>query len=103
MIIRPDGHNVWPSQIEAIIAKHPSVEQCVVVGLPVPDIQNGSFPTAFIVVKEGVDQDQNLLKEIEAFTKEHMPERDTASEFRFIDEIPMTNIGKIDYRVLEQK
>lgn len=103
MIIRPDGHNVWPSQIEAIIAKHPAVNQCAVVGLPVPGIQNGQIPTAFIVVKEGIQHTQRLLNEIENFTKEHMPERDTASDFRFIDELPMTNIGKIDYRALENK
>lgn len=101
MIIRPDGHNVWPSQIEAIIAKHPSVEQCVVVGLQDPNLQNGLIPTAFIVVKAGIERSDRLLEEIEAFSKEHMPERDTASAFRFIDEIPMTNIGKIDFRTLE--
>jgi len=32
MIIRPDGHNVWPSQIEAVLTSHPSVSQCCVVG-----------------------------------------------------------------------
>lgn len=101
MVIRPDGHNVWPSQIEEVLLRHPSVDQCSVVGCPVPDGQNGKIPTAFIVVKEGVEQTDQLLKEIEEFSKIYMPERDTASAFRFIDKIPMTPIGKVDYRALE--
>lgn len=102
MIIRPDGHNVWPSQIEAVIAQHPGVDQCAVVGLPVPGVLNGKTPTAFIVVKPGTEKTRQLLNDIEAFSKEHMPERDTASVFRFIDNIPMTPVGKVDYRALEE-
>lgn len=102
MIIRPDGHNVWPSQIEAVIAQHPSVDQCAVVGLPVPGILNGKIPTAFIVMKDGEEEKTSLLVDIENFSKQHMPERDTASEFRFIDAIPMTPVGKIEYRTLEE-
>lgn len=102
MIIRPDGHNVWPSQIEAVIARHPAVEQCAVVGLPAPGTQNGQIPTAFIVTKVGTEHSDHLLDDIEAFSKEQMPERDTASAFIFIDKMPMTNIGKVDFRTLEK-
>lgn len=102
MIVRPDGHNVWPSMIEAVIVSHPSVEQCVVVGCSAPNTQNGKIPTAFIKIKEGCTQTEELLQDIESYSKEHMPERDTASVFRFIDEIPMTNIGKVDYRSLQE-
>ena len=102
MIVRPDGHNVWPSMIDAVIVSHPSVEQCVVVGCSAPNTQNGKIPTAFIKIKEGCTQTEELLQDIESYSKEHMPERDTASVFRFIDEIPMTNIGKVDYRSLQE-
>ena len=88
--------------IEAVIVSHPSVEQCVVVGCSAPNTQNGKIPTAFIKIKEGCTQTEELLQDIESYSKEHMPERDTASVFRFIDEIPMTNIGKVDYRSLQE-
>lgn len=103
MIVRPDGHNVWPSQIEAVILQHPAVDLCAVVGLPVPDTLNGKIPTAFIVPKKGYCPTDELLKEIEAHCKKYMPERDTASVFRFIDQLPMTNIGKVDFRALEEQ
>ena len=102
MIIRTDGHNVWPSQIEAVITSHPAVSQCCVVGRPSPDTQNGKIPTAYIVTKDGFSETDSLLKEIETFTKKLLPERDTASVFCFIDQLPLTDIGKVDYRALEE-
>ena len=51
MIIRPDGHNVWPSQIENVVTKYEDVLDCAVVGLPNPENENGKIPTAFVVVK----------------------------------------------------
>lgn len=102
MIVRPDGHNVWPSQIEAVILQHPAVDLCAVVGLPAPTM-NGKIPTAFIVLKKDYTPSDELLKGIEAYSKQYMPERDTASEFRFIDKLPMTSIGKVDFRALEEQ
>ena len=103
MIVRTDGHNVWPSQIEAVLAKHPAVRLSVVVGVKSNDSVNGRIPTAFIVTKEDVEHTDALLREIETFTKEYLPERDTASDYRFIDALPLTSIGKVDFRALEQQ
>lgn len=101
MIIRPDGHNVWPSQIENIIQKHPNVKECAVVGLQVLENQNGKIPTAFIVLDDTTTEIDKLEQEIDEFCKVYLPERDCAMEYRFIDAIPLTPIGKVDYKVLE--
>ena len=97
MIIRPDGHNVWPSQIENVILSYPGVENCAVVGLPNPNGKNGKIPTAFIVA----DNNQVTADAIDAYSKERLPERDCALGYRFVSEIPLTPIGKVDYRALE--
>lgn len=97
MIIRPDGHNVWPSQIENVILSYPGVENCAVVGLPNPNGKNGKIPTAFIVA----DNSQVTAGAIDAYSKERLPERDCALGYRFVSEIPLTPIGKVDYRALE--
>lgn len=102
MIIRPDGHNVWPSQIEELIMQHPAVHQCVVVGIASSDIRSGKIPTAFIVTKPDVMEDLGLVEEIDRFCRKHMPERDTATAYLFIKEIPLTAVGKVDYHALEQ-
>ena len=103
MIVRTDGHNVWPSQIEAVLAKHPAVKLSAVVGIKSNGSVNGRVPTAFIVTTDGIEHRDSLLREIEEFTKEYLPERDTASDYRFIDVLPLTSIGKVDYRALEHE
>lgn len=101
MIIRPDGHNVWPSNIEDVICMHPAVAACAVVGRAPEKTVNGKVPTAFIVNKPNQKKSQELLSDIEKFTKIHLGERDTASLYVFIDELPLTDIGKVDYQKLE--
>ncbi len=101
MIIRPDGHNVWPSNIEDVICMHPAVAACAVVGRTPENTINGKVPTAFIVKKTKQQNSQELLNDIEKFTKIYLGERDTASSYVFIEELPLTDIGKVDYKKLE--
>ena len=59
IIVRSDGHNVWPSKIEQIIEAHPKVTKCCVTGVKEDSNHNGEIPTAFIVI------DKNYLSETE--------------------------------------
>lgn len=102
MIIRPDGHNVWPSKIEEVIMQHPMVHQCVVVGIASSDTRSGKIPTAFIVTRDDAIEDLALMEEIDRYCRKHMPERDTATAYLFVKEIPLTAVGKVDYLELEQ-
>lgn len=101
MIIRPDGHNVWPSLIEEVVKRHESISDCVCVGTPNPDNANGRIPTAFMVVKDGVSKTEDLINEIDEYCKRYLPERDVAMKYCYIDEIPLTSVGKVDYRAIE--
>ncbi len=103
MIVRPDGHNVWPSQIEDVIMGYPTVKNCAVVGMPNPEGKNGKIPTAFIVVEDGVKANDALIDEIDRFSKTLLPERDVAMAYRFVDDLPLTLVGKVDYRALENE
>ena len=102
VIIRPDGHNVWPSQIEAVLSQYPGVKEVATVGLDNPDGEHGKLPTAFIVADDGARNDCVFLQKIEKYAKTHLPERDTPYSYRFIDELPLTAVGKVDYRALEK-
>ena len=103
MVIRPDGHNVWPSVIEEVVTRHPCVKECAVVGMPNPTNKNGKIPTAFIVVEDGYEATEELIEDIDRFSKVHLPERDVAMDYRYIDKLPLTLVGKIDYRALEKE
>jgi long-chain acyl-CoA synthetase len=103
MIIRPDGHNVWPSRIEEVAMRHPAVKDCAVVGMPNPENENGKIPTAFIVVEDSHEANDALIEDIDRFSKEQLPERDVAMAYRFIEQLPLTLVGKADYRALERE
>ncbi|MBE6976963.1 MAG: acyl--CoA ligase [Ruminococcaceae bacterium] len=103
MVIRPDGHNVWPSQIEEVVTQHPAIKDCAVVGMPNPENRNGKIPTAFMVVDDRYEASDALIEEIDRFSKVHLPERDVAMAYRFVDKLPLTLVGKVDYRALEKE
>ena len=102
ILIRPDGHNVWPSAIENVIVAHSAVNECAVVGLPNPVGSSGRIPTAFIVKSPDSDMSEETIeKELREISQKKLPERDQALLYYFVDEIPLTPIGKVDYRKLE--
>lgn len=101
MLIRPDGHNVWPSQIESVICSHPAVAQCSVVGQRVDGRKSGVLPAAFVVVN-GEYEHERLRQELIKLNFEKFPERDIAQYYYFVDALPLTPVGKVDYRRLEE-
>ena len=64
MIIRPDGHNVFPLAIERVILEHDSVECCAVVGKQDNRLSAGKWPVAFIVLRKDSKKNPNILKTI---------------------------------------
>ncbi len=103
MIIRPDGHNVFPSQIENVIMSCNAVEKVAVVGMLDDSGSSGKWPVAYVVLKnEYKDKEELVKKELIEIMKTKLPERDKAEEIFFIDDLPLTQIGKVDYRKLEE-
>ncbi len=104
IIVRSDGHNVWPSRIEQIIEENPHVKQCCVTGVKDPNVENGEIPTAFIVLNEGsLEIVEQIIKDINEASLSRLPERDIALEYYIQDELPLTPVGKIDYLKLSKE
>lgn len=104
IIVRSDGHNVWPSRIEAIIEANPHVKQCCVTGVKDPNVANGEVPTAFIVLNESsLDIAEEIIKAINEASLANLPERDVALEYYIQDDLPKTPVGKIDYLKLSNE
>ena len=102
VIIRSDGHKVWPQQIENTLFNYGGVKDCAVVGRPNPDNKVGKMPIAFTVWDAKATETQKSFANIDAFLKKYLTERDCPLDCISIDEIPRTPIGKVDYRALEQ-
>lgn len=102
IIVRPDGHNISPFAIENIINNHPDVANCAVVGHASEEHSHGSFAVAYIQLKkDALYRTKEILEELKKQTTDILPPRDNASYFDVIDELPLTDIGKVDYKKLE--
>jgi fatty-acyl-CoA synthase len=82
------GYNVYPREVEDVIAAHPAVREVVVVGLP--DDKWGEAVTAFVVLREEVPA-QDLI----SFAREQLAGYKVPKEVRFIDEVPKSAVGKL--------
>ena len=96
-MILVSGFNVYPNELEGVIAAHPGVLECAIVG--VPDENSGEAVKAFVVRK-----DPNLT---EAALMDYCKQQFTAYKkpkyIEFRDELPKTNVGKILRRALRDE
>ena len=103
MITRPDGHKVFPVIIESAISALPAVLNCVVIGVNNRDGIQGQWPLAIV---EFADGDVDPIKECRKIFKlcdETLEERGKPVGVIPVDEIPLTGMGKNDYRALEKQ
>jgi long-chain acyl-CoA synthetase len=91
------GFNVYPNEVEGVIAAHPGVLECACIG--VPDEHSGEAVKVFVVRK-----DPNLSAEtLMAYCKENLTGYKRPKYIEFRDELPKTNVGKILRRVLRDE
>ncbi|QPI09762.1 AMP-binding protein [Stutzerimonas stutzeri] len=95
-MILVSGFNVFPNEIEDVLMQHPSVRECVAVGIP--DARKGEAVKVFVSLREATD-DQALLEHCRQFlTGYKLP---SAIEIR--DELPKTAVGKLLRRQLREE
>lgn len=91
------SYNIYPKEVEDVIAKHAAVEEVAVVG--VPDEKWGESVKAFVVLKEGSAVSQD---EIIEFCKKHIASYKKPSSVEFTDRLPRNSIGKISRKELRE-
>jgi long-chain acyl-CoA synthetase len=93
-MILVSGFNVYPNEIEDVLALHPKVLEVAAIG--VPDEKSGEVVSLFVVKK-----DQSLTKEeVIAFCKENLTGYKRPRYVEFMQELPKSNVGKILRREL---
>ena len=105
MIIRPDGHNVFPSELEEIISSHYAVKDCAVTGIPYPNYEEpqGEYPRAHVVLEDEYKDSKDRIEiELKELCSANLPERDVAYDYRFDDTLPLTPVLKVDKEKLKE-
>jgi long-chain acyl-CoA synthetase len=97
-LIKPGGFQVWPREVEEVIAAHPAVAEVSVAG--VPDPYQGEAVKAWIVLREG---QQASADDIQALCREQLAGYKVPKHVEFRDSLPKTMVGKVLRRVLAQE
>ena len=88
------GFNVYPNEVEGVVAMHPGVVECAAIGIP--DEKSGEAVKVFVVRKDPALTEAALME----FCKQHLTGYKKPKYIEFRDELPKTNVGKILRREL---
>jgi acyl-CoA synthetase (AMP-forming)/AMP-acid ligase II len=89
------GFNIYPSDLEAVLAKHDDVVEAAVVAMPSEEW--GETPVAFVVLKPGAAVDATALK---AWTNSRVGKTQRLADVVIVDTLPRSAIGKVLKREL---
>jgi long-chain acyl-CoA synthetase len=94
-MILVSGFNVYPNEIEQVVALHPAVLECAAIGIP--DARTGEAVKLFVVRNEGVHLSED---ELAAYCRDNFTAYKRPKTIEFRDELPKSNVGKILRREL---
>ncbi len=97
-LIIAGGYNIYPREVEEVVAQHPAVQEVVVVG--VPDEYRGETVRAYVVLKEGATA---TADEIIQFSKQELAVYKAPKQVVFRTELPKTLVGKPLRRALRDE
>lgn len=100
-IIISSGYTIGPFEVEDALVKHPAVQECAVIGAP--DEIRGTIVKAFVVLVEGNEPSEELVKELQNHVKELTAPYKYPRAIDFLEELPKTASGKIRRVELRQK
>ena len=92
------GFNVFPREIEDVVAQHPAIAQVGVIGTP--DEKWGEAVTAIVVLRDGRELTDDVVREIQAMVKERKGSVQAPKQVIATDALPLTGLGKPDKKAL---
>jgi long-chain acyl-CoA synthetase len=91
------GFNIYPSDLEAVLRKHPGIADAAVVGMPSEEW--GETPVAFVVPAAYAPPEEALR----AWANAQLGKTQRLSAIRYLDELPRSDIGKVLKRQLREE
>ena len=97
-MIKTSGFQVWPREIEEVIATHPAVHEVAVAGVPHPS--KGAVAKAWIVLKPSAVASED---EVRAFCRERLAPYKVPASVEFRTDLPKSMVGKVLRRMLREE
>ena len=99
-MINASGFKVWPAEVEALMFKHPAVQEACVISAR--DSYRGETVKAVVVLRAS-HKDQVSAQEILDWCREHMASYKAPRQLVFVDALPKSGSGKVMWRVLQER
>ncbi len=100
-VINVAGHRLSTGSIEAVVASHPAVAECAVIGIH--DDLKGQRPSGYVVLKSGVDIEADTLRsELVAMVRNEIGAVATFRDVTVVPALPKTRSGKILRKTMRQ-
>ncbi|MCS7251734.1 MAG: long-chain fatty acid--CoA ligase [Thermoflexus sp.] len=97
-MIKPGGYQVWPREVEEILAQHPKIKEAAVAGIPDPHL--GEAVKAWVVLHEGQTA---TAEEIREWCRDKLAPYKIPRHVEFRTELPKSMVGKVLRRVLVEE
>ena len=97
-MLKTSGYQVWPREIEEVLASHPAVMEVSVAG--VPDPLKGEVPKAWVILRSGQSATESELR---AHCRERLAPYKVPVQIEFRKELPKTMVGKVLRRLLVEE
>jgi len=102
-VIKSSGYRIGPFEVESALIEHPAVVECAVVGAPDPTGVRGNVVKAFVVLAEGYQASEALIRELQDHVKSTTAPYKYPRIIEYVKELPKTISGKIMRRELRER
>jgi 2-aminobenzoate-CoA ligase len=100
-MIVSSGYNIAGPEVEAALIEHDAVLECAVVGAE--DGARGTIVKAFVVLKEGTEQGEETVRELQDFVKARIAPYKYPRAVEFVESLPRTENGKLQRFLLRER
>ncbi len=99
-VIKSSGYRIGPFEVESALLEHPAVKESAVVG--VPDRVRGTIVKAFVILNDGFEPSEKLIREIQNYVKHVTAPYKYPRAIEFVSDLPKTISGKIKRKELRE-
>ena len=105
-MINISGFKVYPRELEDVLFENEAIENVAIIGIPDPRLQGNEQVKAYIVLKDGYKESDEMRNEIKEFCRKNFAPYKVPREIEFRKELPETLVGKVlrkDLRDIEAR
>ena len=89
------GFKVYPREVEDILFEHEAIANAATIGIPNPDTPGSEKVKAYVVLKDGYKESEELVNEIREFCRQSLSPYKVPKIIQFRKELPETLVGKV--------